>query len=342
MSDVFFPQQFDSFHQMPIIDGHLHVWKGYQPRQIWETLNKSGVQRCNALSLNNFETGGTLNDEAIYFKKISNRLAYAFGSLDYTIHLQGGKMTSDDLVDQARQIKALGFDGIKMWEGKPLAYIVLPEPLNGGFFDPFFAWMEENNYPIILHLADAPRFWDPNRKGLDPWSFANEPFPSRQAMYGELENILDRHPKLKLILAHFLFLWDELDEARRILDAYPSIAFDLTPGVQGYVQMSKEIAAARRFFLDYQNRLIYGTDIGALPLLNPEVEFIPEREAMQPWLVRSFLEMEMDIPFPEQIGITKNAFAGERLRGLALPSSALEKIYRLNFERMVGSLPVKI
>ena len=342
MSPEFYPLDFKALSKLPIIDGHLHVWKGYQPDQIWDTLKLSGVQRCNALSLNNFEAGGTLNEEALYFKKASNGLAYAFGSLDYSVHLQGGGMYPEDLVLQAGQLKALGYDGIKMWEGKPLAYITLPEPLDGGFFDPFFAWVEENGFPIILHLADAPRFWDPTRKGLDPWSFADEPFPSRQKMYAELENILDRHPELKLILAHFLFLWDELDEARRILDAHPAIAFDLTPGVQGYVQMSREVAAARQFFLDYQDRLIYGTDIGALPLLNSEIEFIPGREAMQPWLVRSFLEMEWDIPFPEQVGITKNAFAGERLGGLALPTSALEKIYRLNFERLVGSTPVKI
>jgi len=333
---------FETFAQMPIIDGHLHVWKGFQPRQIWDTLNKVGVQRCNVLSLNNFEKGGTLNEEALYFKRESQGLAYAFGSLDYTRHLQGGKMKPDDLVDQAQNLKAMGFDGIKMWEGKPLAYIVLPDRLDGVFFEPYFAWMEANGFPIILHLADAPRFWDPARRGLDLWSFAGEPYPSRQAMYTELEAILSRHPRLKIILAHFLFLWDELSEARRILDAHPSIAFDLTPGVQGYVQMSRDVAASRQFFLDYKDRLIYGTDIGALPLLDSNVEYEVDREAGQPWLVRSFLETTLDIPFPDRIGITTNAFAGERLRGIALPSSALEIIYRQNFEQMVGVTPVSL
>ncbi len=334
--------RFDAFGSLPILDGHLHVWKGCQPHQIWDTLKLAGVQRCNALSLNNFQIGGTLNHEALEFKKASQGRAYAFGSLDYRQHLQGGKMVPEDLVNQARQLKSNGFDGIKMWEGKPLAYIVLPDRLDGDFFEPYFAWMEAHGFPIILHLADAPRFWDPERKGLDPWSFAGDPYPSRQEMYLQIETVLDRHPELKLILAHFMFLWDELPEARRILDAHPSIAFDLTPGVQGYVQMSRNIADSRRFFLEYQDRLIYGTDIGALPLLDPKVKFDIELEVGQPWLVRSFLEVDQDIPFPSQIGITVNAFAGERLRGLGLPLSVLEKIYRLNFERMVGSIPALI
>jgi predicted TIM-barrel fold metal-dependent hydrolase len=342
MSSETFPRNFESFARMPITDGHLHVWKGFQPEQIWDTLNKVGVQRCNALSLNNFDRGGTLNAEALHFKNLSNGMAYAFGSLDYTQHLQAGKMKPADLVAQAQHLKAIGFDGIKMWEGKPLAYIVLPDRLDGAFFDPFFAWAEEHHFPIILHLADAPRFWDPARKGLDPWSFAGDPYPTRQEMYAELEAVLDRHPRLNLILAHFLFLWGELEEARRILDAHPSIAFDLTPGVQGYIQMSADMAASRQFFLEYQDRIIYGTDIGALPLLDPAVEFDVEREAGQPWLVRSFLETDWDIPFPGWIGVTKSAPVGERLRGIALPSSALEKIYRLNFERMVGGDPMKL
>lgn len=342
MSNLRDLHHFGAFAQMPIIDGHLHVWQGFQLHQIWETLKVVGVQRCNALSLNNFVHGGTLNDEALYFKSASKGLAYAFGSLDYSRHLRGEKMDPNDLVEQAQRIKEKGFDGIKMWEGKPLGYILLPDRLDGQFFDPFFTWMEEHSFPIILHLADAPRFWDPARKGLDPWSYAGEPYPSRQEMYAEMEVILDCHPRLRLILAHFLFLWGELQEARRILDAHPFIAFDLTPGVHGYVQLSQEMAASRQFFLDYQDRLIYGTDIGALPLLDPTADFDVDREVGQPWLVRSFLETEVDIPFPEQIGITKSGFTSDRLRGIALPLPALEKIYRLNFERMVGTTPVKL
>jgi Amidohydrolase len=342
MTSEIYPYHFEAFARMPITDGHLHVWRGFQPSQIWDTLKKVGVQRCNVLSLNNFEKGGTLNEEALYFKNLSKGMAYSFGSLDYTHHLRGDQMMPEDLVDQAQRLKVMGFDGIKMWEGKPLAYIVLPDKLEGEFFDPFFAWMEEQGFPIILHLADAPHFWDPARKNLDPWSFTGAPYPSRQQMYAELEVILYRHPRLKLILAHFLFLWGELQEARRILDSHPSIAFDLTPGVFGYIQLSHDAAESRHFFLDYQDRLIYGTDIGALPLLDPSAEFEVEREAGQPWLVRSFLETNWDIPFPDRIGLMKNSFVGERMRGIGLPSLVLEKIYKLNFEQMVGGEPVPL
>lgn len=335
-------ENFEAFIQMPIIDGHLHVWKGFQPHQIWDTLSQVSVQRCNALSLNNFDRGGTLNAEALFFKKASNGQAYAFGSLDYTDHFRTKNLKPEDLVLQAQSLKKSGFDGVKMWEGKPLAYIVLPDKLDGLFFDPYFTWMEEQGFPIILHLADAPRFWDPARKGLDPWSYAGDLYPTRYAMYAELETVLTRHPKLKIIFAHFLFLWNELAEARRLMDTYPSIAFDLTPGVEGYAFLSQQVEPARQFFLDFQDRIIYGTDIGALPLLDAAAKFEVNREMRQPWLVRSFLETNIDIPFPEQIGVVKAGFADQRLRGIALPKSTLEKIYQHNFEAMVGKSPVQL
>jgi len=334
--------KFDTFVRMPIIDAHLHVWHGFQARQVWDTLAVAGVQRCNALSLNNFEKGGTLNVEALDFKRTAKGLSYAFGSLDYSSHLQGGRMQPKDLVQQAAHLHELGFDGIKMWEGKPLAYIVLPDRLDSSFFDPFFGWMEAHGLPIILHLADAPRFWDPKRKGLDPWSYADARYPSRKEMYAEMERIMERHPRLNLILAHFLFLWDELGEARRILNDHPSIAFDLTPGVQGYIHLSQQRDAARQFFLDYQDRLIYGTDIGALPLLDESVDFDVDREAAQPWLVRAFLETDWDMPFPQRVGIIQAGFGDDRLRGITLPPPVLEKIYRLNFERLAGAAPLVI
>ncbi len=331
--------QFSEFSKLPILDGHLHVWRGFQPSQIWDTLEAAGVGRCNALSLNDFDHGGTLNAEALAFKQASAGRAYAFGSLDYTPHLRGEPMTPADLVRQAQAIQAAGFDGIKMWEGKPFVYIALPGALDGPFYTPFFSWVEDQGMPVILHLADAPRFWDPARRGLDPWSFAGEPYPSRQEMYAALERILTRHPRLNLILAHFLFLWGELPEARRLLDAHPSIAFDLTPAVQGYVELSQDPASARQFFIDYQDRLIYGTDIGAVPLLDPATGFDLEREVGGPWLVRAFLETDWDLPFPSGIGIA-SVFSGQRLRGIHLPPPVLEKIYARNFERRVGSVPV--
>jgi predicted TIM-barrel fold metal-dependent hydrolase len=291
------------------------------------------------LSLSHLPTSAnypsTLNEQTLRFKQWSAGRAFAFGALDYARR----DLTANDLVIQARELLVSGFDGIKMWEGKPSVYVHLPDRLEGSLYAPYWKWAETQAYPITIHMADPQRFWDPARAGLDRWSFVGDEYPTREQMYAETERILNRHPRLKMIFAHFLFFWDDLPRAARFLDAHPSVVFDLTPAVAGYLDLSENRDAARAFFLHYQDRLIYGTDIGAGPVVDPQAPFEPEKEIGQSWLVRAFLETDWDIALPAGIGAVTNQFAGKQLRGIALPNDVLEKIYWRNFECVVGQTP---
>ncbi|MBI5305763.1 MAG: amidohydrolase family protein [Chloroflexi bacterium] len=331
---------FTAFADMPILDGHTHVWANLDPGLLWQTLTHTGARCCNALSLSQAPAGNpsTLNAQALRFKQLSQGRAFAFGALDYS----PVRLTADDLVAQAQQLDAQGFDGIKMWEGKPVMYVNLPDRLEGALYAPYWAWMEKRGMPITLHMADPLRFWDPARVGLERWSYVGANYPTREDMFAETERILNRHPRLKIIFAHFLFFWDDVPRAARFLDAHPSVAFDLAPGIAGYFELSQNVDAAREFFLRYQDRLIYGTDVGAGPVVDPTVPFELGRESGQAWLVRAFLETDWDIPLPAGVGAVTMAFTGKRLRGMALPRAALEKIYWENFARMVGQAPRSI
>jgi predicted TIM-barrel fold metal-dependent hydrolase len=248
-------------------------------------------------------------------------------------------LTADDLVSQAGELYARGFDGIKMWEGKPSVYVHLPDRLDGALYASYWVWVEAQSFPITIHMADPLRFWDPARVGLDRWSFVGAEFPKREDLYAETARILYRYPRLNLIFAHFLFFWDDLPRAAHFLDAHPTVTFDLTPGVGGYLDLSTDRETSRDFFLRYQDRLIYGTDIGAGPVVDPSMPFQPEMEIGQAWLVRTFLETNWDAPLPSGIGVVTNQFVGKHLRGITLPGSVLEKIYWQNFERVAGKSP---
>ncbi|MEW5720973.1 MAG: amidohydrolase family protein, partial [Chloroflexota bacterium] len=301
--------KFDSFADLPLLDGHIHIWENMEPAVVQRALARTGARRWNALSLSPRAgaAGGTLNEQALRFKKWSDGNAFAFGALDYS----RANLTADDLVAQALELKTRGFDGIKMWEGKPSVYARLPDHLDGSLYAPYWAWVEANAFPITIHMADALRFWDPARVGLDRWSYVGDEYPTREEMYAETERILNRHPRLKIIFAHFLFFWDDLLRAARFLDAHPSVAFDLTPGIAGYLDLSENCDAAREFFLRYQDRLIYGTDIGAGPVVDPGAPFEPEKEIGQSWLVRAFLETDRESSLPAGVGAVTDQFVGK-------------------------------
>jgi predicted TIM-barrel fold metal-dependent hydrolase len=330
---------FGPFADLPLLDGHIHVWSDLDPVILNLALERTGARRYNALSISHVPASanqpGTLNELALRFKQASENRAFSFGALDYSSLCLG----SDDLVAQARALRTRGFDGIKMWEGKPSVYAHLPDRLDGSFYAPYWMWIETNAFPITIHMADPLRFWDPARTGLDRWSYVGNEYPSREEMYAETERILNRYPRLKLIFAHFLFFWDDLPRAARFLDAHPAVSLDLTPGVAGYLDLSENRDAAREFFLRYQDRLIYGTDIGAGPVIDPHAPFDSAREVGQAWLVRAFLETDWQVSLPPGIGVVTNQFAGRRLRGIVLPQTALAKIYWDNFERIVGQKP---
>lgn len=334
---------FIGFRKWPILDGHMHAPAGAAPEVIWAALTVSGATACNALSIPvlpvpepraGLPGPATLNAGTLRFKEASGGRAYAFCALDYA--------SGDDFVAQVARLRAQGFDGLKMWEGKPSVYVHLPEPLTGKRYQALYAWMEAQRFPLLIHLADPPRFWDPARAGIERWFYADPRFPTRDALYDEMAWILKRHPGLCVILAHFAFLWNDLPRAARFLDAHPSAMLDLAPGVEGYIMLSEDHAAARDFFARYADRIIYGSDIGAGPVVDPAMPFDGDKEAGQAWLARAFLESDYDGALPADIGAVTSQFAGRRLRCLALPDDVLRRIYRLNFSQVVGPTPTEV
>jgi len=94
----------------------------------------------------------------------------------------------------------------------------------------------------------------------------------------------------------------------------------------------------REFFLKYQDRIVYGTDIGAKALLSAPGEGIEMDESRaRVHLVRTFLEK--DGPFQLPPGGFAFGDTETPLRGIGLPRPVLEKVYFKNFERLAGSRP---
>jgi inosine-uridine nucleoside N-ribohydrolase len=80
------------------------------------------------------------------------------------------------------------------------------------------------------------------------------------------------------------------------------MCIDLVPGIEMYFNLSIDPEAIRVFF-HYQDRILYGTDIGTKVLLaTPEVgiEFVESRTRAN--LVRNFLESVAEFWLPKGAG----------------------------------------
>jgi len=193
--------------------------------------------------------------------------------------------------------------------------------------DPIWAKCGELGLPVLIHSADPLAFFQPidrhNERlmqlGRHPdWSFYGPQFPDREEVLAQRDRVLERHPGTAFIGAHMGAGAEDLAALGRVLDRYPNLVVDLSGRV---AELGRQPYTARRFFLKYADRILFGTDR------------YPGR-ADQPRHRVYFRFLETDDEYFEYY---ENDFppAGEwRIHGLFLPDEVLEKVYHLNADAL--------
>jgi len=143
-------------------------------------------------------------------------------------------------------------------------------------------------------------------------------------LYADTEAVLKKYPRLKIVLCHFYFLGANLERAAKLLDRYKNVSFDLAMGVEFVYQLSRRRDAARDFFIKYQDRILFASDIMGLRKVKEMVTRL--------WILRNFLESNEEFFTPRDADelLTRYTYP---FRGLKLPTNVLRKIYRDNFLR---------
>ncbi len=220
--------------------------------------------------------------------------------------------------------KSEGFIGYKFWFGP--YYRVLKNGVTGikdiddPRFDSVFSNAEKSGVTMLsLHIAD------PNGPYGNRLDCIQDPvFFWRQIR--SFENVLIKHPKLKVIAAHCLWLIcqdAQIDYLRYMLDQYPNLYIDLAATFQYFYLDNTE--NLRDFMIKYSERILYGTDSGDVK--SEDIDDIAIRYS------KTFRILETD-------DIVNGAFWGKdrAIKGLDLPKEALENIYYKNAIRLYPNL----
>jgi len=321
-----------SLENVPIIDSHVHFVHPERMDEILSLMDAVPCTRFNLVCIPNPDAT-THNPAALYFKQHHPNRTYISGALDYSV-LADLDHASERLAAQIEALRQHGFDGLKLIEGKPQVRKLLPHRLDGPLYAGMWKALEREQIPVVFHVNDPDEFWDAERcpgwARESGWDYSDGSYPSKEDLYSEVDNILARHPRLKIIFAHFYFLSRDLERAARFLDDHPSTCFDLAPHLDMYLDFGHQPGATREFFQQYQDRIIYGTDTDTRSLVRGP-DGIRFTQAV-PVLIRSFLEK----------GGEFTMFNGKRYHGLDLSREVLEKIYASNFERMYGACPAPL
>lgn len=310
-----------------IFDMHVHV---YTPEAFAFMKDYMDEADLEGICIQSFgcDKDGCCPEEnmlPLLFKAMDRRI-YAYGSLIYPAIPCKELAGRFDPVEQAERLLEMGFDGIKILESKPDQRKKLQLPLDSDILEPFFACLEKRDVPILWHVADPSVFWDaekaPSFAAEAGWVYDGS-FSSRESIYSEVFHVLDRHPHLKVIFAHFFFSSESAERAQEIMERYPRISFDITPGIEMYEDFSKAPARWNRFFSDYADRILFGTDadeFGEDIMCEDEKSPVITVEHMMRFLSGSG-------PF---------SFWGREIHGIGLERQALQKICRGNFFNLTG------
>jgi len=315
------------------LDGHVHMGAVSTEARIEAIREVTGIDKMTLVSIQNPASGSGLA-QSLYMKARHPERFYVFAGLNHAQRLSEGRVATPSLVQQVETFVALGCEGIKMIEGKPTSRQRMDVPVTDAYFADFWAKVEELGLPIVWHVNDPEEFWDPERlpswAKARNWGYGPEDVQKEQ-LYAEVDEVLARHPSLRIVFAHFYFLSADLPRAIHFLDAHPTVSFDLTPGIEMLYNLSRDPDASRAFLSDYADRIVFGTDLSS--------SLTVEEGRFRAGIIYRWLESTDTFRVPAGADFLLGAPEDGVIHGLSLPEDILGKVYVRNFERLAGEKP---
>ena len=320
-----------------VIDGHVHIMHDFDNERNIDFTHgfeayreKCGLKYIAVASL----PSGNLpmprdvsNNILCAFYKLLNKNTFAYGGYIYPSYpAKKSEMGGMELPSQYEELMEIGFDGIKMLEGKPNLYKKVGQRLDGELFDKVFEKMEKDGTYILMHVLDPEHFWTTPNDFLikEGWYYGDGTYPTSADLYSQIDNILEKYPNLNLCLAHFFFCSAKARKLESMFEKYKNLSIDITPGGEMYVDFDANPEFYKEFFKKYSDRICFGTDIDFPSTLESNI-----------WLcdrVYRFLATDDTIM----------SFGDKNLTGISLPKECLQRIFSDNLLNKFGGMPREI
>jgi hypothetical protein len=249
-------------------------------------------------------------------------------------------------IDSELQRGALG---VKVWKNIGMvekdpqgSFIMLDDP----GFDDVMRHLEARHVPLIAHQAEPKNCWLPLEAMTtenDRSYFRDHPEyhmylhpeqPSYESLMAARDRFVARHPRLKFVGAHMASLEWSVDALAKFLDTYPNATVDLAARMtQVQFQSKSDHDKVRRFFIEYQDRILYGSDLTQNP---PD----PAGRAQNPPVDAAGIAAEADAFWRSDwtyLATTRSQHIDAieaDVEGLALPKQVIDKIYYENARRV--------
>jgi len=329
-----------------LIDSHIHFSSHDRLGELRRYCREVGAQKVCVLSLP-LKQRINFNPEVLFAKAHLGSTCYGLASFDYSplfFGAAGGPAGGTlDPVGQVERFRELGFDGVKIFLGKPSFQSQLGLRLDNPRVIGAFKRAESLDMPVLIHIADPLIFWSyQSVPGFIPpgWEQAvaegGGGIPAYEDLQAQALKVLEACPDLTVIFPHLLSMGQDVPRLARILETYPRVYLDLAPGLYFYYELDRQRDAAREFFARHSRRILFGTDAFWFPRWFREFPYTTVEDNLnRARHLLAFLESEevLDNPFVPTQGIQK------QVRGLGLGADIMRRIRAENFTDLYPPVP---
>jgi len=300
----------------PVIDLHSHPYaKSLEAVAEWvEIMNAKGIDKTVIMT---YAYGPRFDSLAAVYGQYPDRFIL-FCGFDYRGYDEPGygpaavAELAHCFEKGARGVGELGDKGKGLFYSKPPAYGM---HIDDARMDPLLEKCGELGIPVSIHVAEPIWMYEPMDATNDglmnayTWRLDNqEGILNHDEMVQTLARAVARHPGTNFIACHLANCSYDLSKIGDLFDTYPNLYGDI--GAR-FGEFSPTPRATKAFFEQYQDRIVYGTDMGYQPDMY-EITF-------------RILESQ-DEHFYDHGRFSYHW----PLYGLGISDQALEKIYRLN------------
>ncbi len=313
--------------RFPVVDVHLHISRlGVKAEDRLQVMDAVGI--AVAVDSPMAIHGQKTEDSYARFETRHPDRFLTFATIDFTRRYEKG-FVAEAVAKLESDIRTMNVSGVGETHDKGSGLFgnwLLPEPRGRMYLDderlmPLWREMGRLGMPILFHVSEPIPFYypfDEKNPFLKMLSSANHynlwqtDALSRDAMMERRNRILEEIPELTMIGAHMGTLEDDLSRLGETLDKYPNFYVEIG-GRNLYLAIQPN--AARKFFIEYQDRILFGQD-GVQSIGNYRKYF-------------RVLETDDDRFYQ----------GGHAMYGLALPDIVLRKVYYANAAKLMP--PVK-
>jgi hypothetical protein len=324
----------EDFQSVLKIDSHVHLNsdKGYFENQALKDnfrLITLGVDHSDSVSVRK-QLDYALLSVSRYPGKVFYGATFHFDTTGW-----GTETWSKKVISQLTYNISGGAVSVKLWKNIGMTvrdrngkFIMVDDPA----IRPVIDFIISNHLPVTGHLGEPRNCWLPLNEmtvSSDSSYFAENPqyhmflhpeFPSYDDQINTRDHLLELHPDLVFIGCHLGSLEWNVDELAKRLDKFPNMAVDMAARIcHLQYQSSKDRNRIRNFCIKYQDRLLYGTDLGD--------SGTDDGQGLAKMIHETWLDDWKY--FTSKDEMTSDKFKG-RFIGLQLPKKVVRKIFSEN------------